>query len=91
MYGHNQAPRAWYNRIDEFKASGGFQKIENEPTLISTEILLKKNLSFQYMLMNFFRGMEINQSEEYFTVARKGMPWIFLVNFKWTIADNAPK
>jgi len=33
LYGLNQAPRAWYNRIDQYFTNQGFRKSKSEPTL----------------------------------------------------------
>ena len=33
LYGLKQGPRVWYNRIDEYLKSEGFNKILSEPTL----------------------------------------------------------
>ena len=33
MYGHKQAPRAWYSRIDTYLLLIGFQKSEVDPNL----------------------------------------------------------
>ena len=33
LYGLNQAPRAWYSKIDTYLIRSGFNKSQNEPTL----------------------------------------------------------
>jgi hypothetical protein len=33
LYGLNQAPRAWYNKIDTYLIKSGFSRSQNEPTL----------------------------------------------------------
>ena len=33
LYGLNQAPRAWYSRIDSYLTKNGFHISESEPTL----------------------------------------------------------
>eukprot|EP00253_Pinus_taeda_P017690 PITA_17690 len=37
LYGLNQAPRAWYNRIDAYLIENGFDKCDGEPTLYIKE------------------------------------------------------
>ena len=37
LYGLNQAPRAWYSRIDAYLLENGFEKCEGEPTLYIKE------------------------------------------------------
>ena len=33
LYGHKQAPRAWYNQINKYFSYHGFEKSKSKPTL----------------------------------------------------------
>ncbi|CAH9081524.1 unnamed protein product [Cuscuta europaea] len=71
LYALKQAPRAWYNKIDSFFLSKGFNKSENEPTLyvkkqgtndfIIVCLYVDDIIYFsssQYMLESFKRSMK---------------------------------